>query len=75
MKKIWNTAANFDFPPLALEETCDVHDTARLLIFVCGIQKALEITEMLAAIRWMKGTVNDLLTEVTACLDNCIIFS
>lgn len=60
----------FDFFSLALDESCDVRDTAQLLVFVRGI-KDFKITEELAALRSMKGTMtgSDLFTEVVACMD------
>ncbi|KAJ8384808.1 hypothetical protein AAFF_G00197950, partial [Aldrovandia affinis] len=56
--------ANFDFFSLALDESCDVRDTAQLLVFVRGIMD-FKITEELAAMRSMKGTTtgSDLFTE------------
>ncbi|XP_028275741.1 general transcription factor II-I repeat domain-containing protein 2B-like [Parambassis ranga] len=62
--------AGFDFFSLALDESCDVHDTAQLLIFVRGITD-FKITEELAAMRSMKGTTtgSDLFMEVNACID------
>ncbi|XP_071398745.1 general transcription factor II-I repeat domain-containing protein 2A-like, partial [Centroberyx affinis] len=62
--------ASFDFFSLALDESCDVRDTAQLLIFVRGITD-FKITEELAAMRSMKGTTtgSDLFTEVNACMD------
>ncbi|GCC39481.1 hypothetical protein chiPu_0023746 [Chiloscyllium punctatum] len=69
--QLQHRAVNFDFFSLVLDESCDVHDTAQLLIFVCGITKDFKITEELAAMQSMKGTTtgNDLFTEVNACLD------
>lgn len=62
--------ASFDFFSLALDESCDVRDTAQLLVFVRGITD-FKITEELAAMRPMKGTTtgSDLFTEVNACMD------
>ena len=62
--------ANFDFFSLALDESCDVRDTAQLLVFVRGITD-FKITEELAAMRSMKGTTtgSDLFMEVNACMD------
>ncbi|XP_028253675.1 general transcription factor II-I repeat domain-containing protein 2 [Parambassis ranga] len=62
--------AGFDFFSLALDESCDVRDTAQLLIFVRGITD-FKITEELAAMRSMKGTTtgSDLFMEVNACID------
>ncbi|GCC25072.1 hypothetical protein chiPu_0003477 [Chiloscyllium punctatum] len=62
-------AVNFDFFSLALDESCDVCDTAQLLIFVRGITTDFKITEELAAMQSMKGTTtgNDLFTEVNSC--------
>lgn len=63
--------ASFDFFSLALDESCDIRDTAQLLIFVHGITD-FKITEELAAMRPMKGTTtgSDLFTEVNGCIDS-----
>ncbi|XP_074478848.1 sialic acid-binding Ig-like lectin 14 [Sebastes fasciatus] len=66
-----NRAVSFDYFSLALDESCDVRDTAQLLIFIRGISTDFKITEELAAMQSMKGTTtgSDLFTEVNACLD------
>ncbi|GCC40276.1 hypothetical protein chiPu_0023979 [Chiloscyllium punctatum] len=63
--------SNLTFFPLALDESCNVRDTAQLLIFVRGTTTDFKITEELAAMQSMKGitTGNDLFMEVNACLD------
>ena len=63
--------ANFDFFSLALDESCDVSDTAQLLVFVRGITN-FKITEELVAMRSIKGTTtgSDLFTEENACMDS-----
>ncbi|XP_074513994.1 general transcription factor II-I repeat domain-containing protein 2A-like [Sebastes fasciatus] len=66
-----NRAVSFDYFSLPLDESCDVRDTAQLLIFIRGISTDFKITEELAAMQSMKGTTtgSDLFTEVNACLD------
>ncbi|GCC27815.1 hypothetical protein chiPu_0006241 [Chiloscyllium punctatum] len=69
--QLQHRAVNFDFFSLALDESCNVRDTAQLLIFICGITTDFKITEELAAMQSMKGTTtgNDLFTELNAHLD------
>ena len=69
--QLQNRAVNFDFFSLALDESCDVRDTAQLLIFLRGITTDFKITEELAAMQSMKGTTtaSDLFTEVNACVE------
>ncbi|XP_070401441.1 general transcription factor II-I repeat domain-containing protein 2-like [Nothobranchius furzeri] len=54
--------ASFDF--FSLDGSCDVRDTAQLLVFVRGITD-FKLTEERAAMRWMRGTTtgSDLFTE------------
>ena len=53
-----------------LEESCDVRDTAQLLVFLQGIRQDFKIMEELAALRSIKGktTGSDLFKEVDACM-------
>uniref|UniRef100_A0AAY5KZX0 HAT C-terminal dimerisation domain-containing protein n=1 Tax=Esox lucius TaxID=8010 RepID=A0AAY5KZX0_ESOLU len=66
-----NRAADFDYFSLALDEICNVRDTAQLLIFLRGITADFQIMEEFSVMKSMKGTTtgNDLFTEVNACLD------
>lgn len=65
-----NKLTEFDCFSLALNESCDVCETAQLLIFLRGIQD-FQTTEELAAMQSMKGTTTgqDSFTEVNGCLD------
>ncbi|GCC28423.1 hypothetical protein chiPu_0006853 [Chiloscyllium punctatum] len=67
--QLQHRAVNFDFFSLALDETCDVRDSAQLLVFVHGITTDFKITEELAAMQSMKGTTtgNDWFTEEALC--------
>lgn len=51
---------------LALDESTDVIDTAQLAVFIRGVDRSLEVTEQLLALRSMKGTTTgaDILNEV-----------
>lgn len=65
-----NKSTEFDCFSLALNENCDVRETAQLLIFLRGIQD-FQTTEELAAMQSMKGTTTgqDSFTEVNGCFD------
>jgi len=54
-----------------LDESCNVRDTAQLLIFLRGITADCQIPKKLAAMQSIKGTTtwSNLFTEVNACLD------
>lgn len=64
--QLTNRAVTFSFFTLALDESCDVHDTAQLLIFLRGITEDFKVTEELAAMQSMKGTTtgSDLFRQV-----------
>uniref|UniRef100_A0AAV2MIT0 DUF4371 domain-containing protein n=1 Tax=Knipowitschia caucasica TaxID=637954 RepID=A0AAV2MIT0_KNICA len=65
--QLQHEVARFDLFSLALDESCDVRDTAQLLVFVRGIT-GFKITKELAAVRPMKGTTTgaDLFRERSA---------
>ena len=69
--QVQNKAANFEHFSLALDESCNVRNTAQLLISVRGITKDFYITKELAEVESLKGTTtgSDLFTEVNACSD------
>ncbi|GCC23699.1 hypothetical protein chiPu_0002097 [Chiloscyllium punctatum] len=54
--QLQHRAIDFDFFSLALDQSCDVCDTAQLLNFVRGITTDFKIMEELAAMQSMKGT-------------------
>ncbi|XP_042238726.1 general transcription factor II-I repeat domain-containing protein 2B-like [Homarus americanus] len=60
----------FEYYSLALDESCDVRDTAQLLIFIRGITKYFEVTEEMVSMQSLKGTTTgeDLLEAVNNCL-------
>lgn len=69
--QLQHTVVSCDFYSLALDERCNVHDTAQLLILLHGITMDFKIMEELAAMQSMKGTTtgNDLFMPGNACLD------
>lgn len=54
--KLKNTAANFKFFSLAVDESTDSSDTAQLAIFIRGVDKDFNITEELANLIPLKDT-------------------
>lgn len=67
LQGIWSFSCNVS---LALDKSCDVHDTAQVVVFVCGTTD-FNITEELAEVHSMKGTTtgSDLFTEVNVCMN------
>ena len=57
---------------LALDESTDMVDTAQLSVFIRGVDKNLNVTEDLLALRSMRGTTTgtDIYKEVTAAIDD-----
>ncbi|CAB4057437.1 unnamed protein product [Lepeophtheirus salmonis] len=58
-----NKVADFDCFSPALNKSCDVRDTAQLLIFLREISTAFQITEKLAAMKSTKKTTRELSDE------------
>ena len=58
----------FDLLSVALDESCDIRDTAKLLVILRGITKDFQITESLVEMQLIKGTTtsSDLFTQVNA---------
>ena len=56
---------------LALDESTDMVDTAQLAVFIRGVDKSLNVTEDLLALRSMKGTTTgtDIYNEVIAAIE------
>lgn len=55
-----------------MDESCDIRDTAQLLIFIRGIIADFKITQELAGMQSMKSTKTgrDVYSEVVACIEN-----
>ena len=73
-EQLVSTCERFKYYSLAFDESCDMTDTAQLLIFIRGVNSNFEITQELAAMRSMKGrtTGTKLQTRSTLNLRNNI---
>ena len=62
----------FECCSIALDESTDNRDTAQLAIFIRGVDKSLQVTEELLALRSMKDTTTgaDILKEVMVALED-----
>ena len=71
VEKLHECATKFQYFSLALDESCDISDTAQLSVFVRGIFKDFTIHEEFLALCPMKGTTtgDDIFNELLRCCE------